>query len=304
MTQSQVINNTFINHISVLGAGTMGAGIAQSCLSAGFSVCMFDVSQAVLEKAKATIEKGLSKSLEKNKISDAQYSKALTQLTLSNELASAVQSADLIIEAVPEDLALKQQLFESVYQATSNLSSQNSHVIYSSNTSSISITAIGQKCPFPERFAGLHFFNPVALMPLVEIIQSKQTSSETLNTLTQFVSLLGKKPVLAKDSPGFIVNRVARPFYGEALKILGEYGETPETLDAIDLIMKTCGHFKMGPFELMDLIGIDVNFSVTQSVYNAYFQEPRYQPHPIQQAKVNAGHLGRKSGKGFYDYAR
>ena len=287
-----------IKTVAVLGAGTMGLGIAQCAALSGYAVNLFDAFPESLERGMNTIQKNLATLVNKSKLSSVSQQQALSLLKSAVVLQDAVSDADLVIEAVPEDLALKQALFKEAYAFN-----PKQETVWVSNTSSISITAIGKDCPHAERFAGLHFFNPVPLMALVEIIHSAKTSEETIQQLTKFVQSLDKTLVIAKDTPGFIVNRVARPYYGEALKLLGECGESAEMLEAIDLAMKQSGGFKMGPFELMDLIGIDVNFAVTQSVYHAYFQEPRYQPSIIQQAKVNAGHLGRKTGKGFYDYA-
>jgi 3-hydroxybutyryl-CoA dehydrogenase len=199
---------------------------------------------------------------------------------------------DLIIEAAPEDLALKREIFASL----SGLGT--SDTILASNTSSLSITAIAASSMWPERVAGMHFFNPAPVMPLVEVISGSRTAPETVQAIQEVATRMGKTPVVAADMPGFIVNRVARPFYGEALKILGE--GTARVQD-IDEAMKAAG-FRMGPFELMDLIGIDINFAVTKSVYEAFFGEPRYRPHPIQQRMVEGGTLGRKSGRGFYSY--
>lgn len=208
-----------------------------------------------------------------------------------NRLAQAAQ-VDLVIEAVVEDLAVKRDLFGRLDAAAPP------HTILASNTSSLSISAIAAATGRPDRVLGLHYFNPAHLMQLVEVIRGDLTGDETVTAARAFVQSLGKKAVVCIDSPAFIVNRVARPFYGEAFRLLGERAADPQT---IDRLITSLG-FRMGPFALLDLIGLDVNLAVTQSVYDAYFQEPRYRPHPIQRRMVDSGRLGRKSGRGFYDY--
>jgi 3-hydroxybutyryl-CoA dehydrogenase len=281
--------------IGILGSGTMGAGIAQLCLQAGFSAVLYDIDAEFLAKAKVNIEASLQKAVEKNKFPADKLDEALQQLTLHTRLEALAQ-CDLIIEAVPESMAIKHQLFSELDRLCPP------ETILASNTSSLSITGLGGATLRPDKVSGLHFFNPAPLMKLVEVIRGMRTSDTTVETLTQFAKDLGKTPVTAKDTPGFIVNRVARPFYGEALKLLGENAGNPDMVRTIDEVMKSAGAFKMGPFELMDLIGIDVNFAVTQSVWNAYFQPSRYRPHPIQHRMVSAGLLGRKTGEGFYVY--
>lgn len=288
---------TQLHHIGILGSGTMGAGIAQLCAQTGYTVRLFDIDPAYLDKAATRIADGLQKAVEKGKLPAEKLDEAVAKLSTHTQLSELAQ-CDLIIEAVPEDLALKQMLFQELDACC------KPDTILASNTSSLSITALGGATKRPHQVAGLHFFNPVPAMKLVEVIRGQRTADETLATLTTFSKSLGKTPVQAKDTPGFIVNRVARPFYGEALKLLGEHGSDPAMIRTIDTVMKEAGGFKMGPFELMDLIGIDVNFAVTQSVWNAYFQLSRYRPHPIQQRMVHAGLLGRKTGEGFYQYER
>ena len=284
-----------LKQIGILGSGTMGAGIAQCCLQAGLQVLLYDIELPLLNKAKTNIEAGLRKAVEKNKLPAEQLESAISHLCLHTEL-QALSGCDLIIEAVPEDMALKTKLFQQLDACCKPTA------IFASNTSSLSITALGGVTHRASQIAGLHFFNPAPLMKLVEIISGLRTSEATVSTLRDFSETLGKTPVIAKDTPGFIVNRVARPFYGEALKMLGEAASSPEMVRTIDTVMREAGGFKMGPFELMDLIGIDVNFAVTQSVWHAYFQLSRYRPHPIQQRMVSAGLLGRKTGEGFYPY--
>ena len=281
--------------VGVVGAGTMGAGIAQICAQNGLKTILFDLDQAALSKALATSRKMLAKGKEKGKVTQAEVTAFESNIDTATELKN-LSGCDLIIEAVPEDMALKKKIFTELDGVT------RKDCVLVSNTSSLSITALASAIQHPEQFAGLHFFNPVALMQLVEVISGQRTSSRVMKQLVAFAKAIGKTPVQAKDTPGFIVNRVARPFYGEALQLLGEEGGSEDVARRIDAALRTAGGFKMGPFELMDLIGIDVNFAVTQSVYAAFFNAPRYKPHPIQQKMVEAGLLGKKTGRGFYNY--
>lgn len=289
---SEPSSSSPLKTVGVIGSGTMGAGIAQIAAQKGFTVRLYDVSAEPLERAMARIRETLAEGKKRGKVSAAEIDAVENNLIPTHDL-NHVSQASLIIEAVPEDPQLKKQLFQELDALAPP------ETILASNTSSLSIAGMAGATKRPERVAGLHFFNPVALMKLVEVIQAQQTSTETVLHLLSFVKTLGKTPVVAKDTPGFIVNRVARPFYGEALKLLGENVASVEVLDTL---MKQSGGFRMGPFELMDLIGLDVNFAVTQSVYNATFQEARYRPHPIQQRMVESGLLGKKAGKGFYSY--
>lgn len=277
--------------ISVIGAGTMGAGIAQVAALAGYEVLLYDISDELLEASLARIRASIDKGVARKKTDPDVAEKAKAAFTLTTSLTDAAQ-VDLVIEAAPEKIELKRDIFTELEAAAPD------HTIFSSNTSSLSINVIGAATKRPSQFLGLHFFNPAHIMTLVEVIGGDETSQETLDTALAFVERVGKTAVLCKDTPAFIVNRVARPFYGEAFRALGEGVADVAT---IDKLMKSIG-FRMGPFELIDLIGCDVNFAVTQSVYDAYFQEPKYRPHPIQRQMVESGRLGKKTGRGFYNY--
>ncbi len=281
-----------IKTIGIAGAGTMGQGIAQVCASAGYRVVLYDVAETQLASAKNLILKSLQVAVEKGKLKADESSQVLSRIQFQPDINQL--KADLIIEAALEKLDIKRELFIKLEAINSESS------IITTNTSSIPVTQIASTLKHPQRFAGLHFFNPAPIMKLVEIISGVNTDAETVDTLKVFCQKLGKTAVLAKDSPGFIVNRVARHYYVEALKLLEE---NVTDIQTIDTLMKASG-FKMGPFELMDLIGVDTNFSVTTSIYNAFHQDAKFRPSLIQQQKVDAGHHGRKSGKGFYDYTK
>jgi len=279
-----------IKTIGVVGAGTMGQGIAQICAQAGYTTILFDINAQVLQKAEATTAKNLDKGIERGKLTKADKQAALDNLTFTGDTLQL--SADVIIEAVVERLEVKQSIFKDLDAVNTP------DTIFASNTSSIPITRIAAGIPHPERVVGMHFFNPAHIMKLVEVISGAATSPEVADTIRQLALKLDKTPVMAQDSPGFIVNRVARHFYVEGLKLLEE-----GVADAkgIDRLMQASG-FKMGPFELMDLIGVDTNYSVTSSMFEAFHYDPKFRPSRIQQQKVDAGHHGRKSGKGFYTY--
>lgn len=279
----------------------MGSGIAQVCAMRGFSTILYDISEEMVMKATVNIHRNMNKAVELGKTRPLTVENARINLSTTTDLG-ALAGANLVIEAAPETLEIKRDLFSKLDQLL------QPEAILATNTSSLSVTAIAAATSRPHKVVGLHFFNPAHLMALVEIVRGDLTSSATVNTAVEFVRAINKMPVLCKDTPAFIVNRVARPFYGEALRLLSENAADPainvteaEAVANIDSLMKSLG-FRMGPFELMDMIGLDVNFAVTQSVYNAFFQEPKYRPSPIQQKMVESGQLGRKTKKGFYEY--
>lgn len=278
--------------IGVVGAGTMGAGIAQVAAVSGFDVILFDVQEQALERAVERIGSFLARSVEKGKMTAALREGALTRITRTTNLATFAP-CDVVIEAAPEEIALKKRLFKELDEIC--LPS----AVLATNTSTLSVTEIGGMTRRQEQVVGMHFFNPVPLMALVEVIRGARTSDAAASAAFELAQRLGKTPIYAKDTPGFIVNRVNRPLPGEALRILGE---NVAGIQQIDRIMRLAAGFKMGPFELMDLVGMDVNFTVNQSVYRQFFDEPRFRPHPIQARMVAAGTLGQKSGQGFYRY--
>jgi 3-hydroxybutyryl-CoA dehydrogenase len=279
--------------VAVVGSGAMGSGIAQVAAAAGHEVRLYDTRPEAVNKAIADIAKVYAKLVEKGRMGAAEAGLAHERLQPATSLTD-LSNAALVVEAIVENLDIKRKLFAELEEIV------RESCILATNTSSISVTSIAAPLRRPERLVGMHFFNPVPLMALVEVISGLATSREVADTVYATAASWGKDPVHAKSTPGFIVNRVARPYYAEALRLLLEGAADPATIDAI---MRDCGGFKMGPFELMDLIGHDVNFSVTQSVFNAYFGDPRFTPSILQQELVNAGFLGRKSGRGFYVYA-
>ncbi|HAY34728.1 MAG TPA: 3-hydroxyacyl-CoA dehydrogenase NAD-binding domain-containing protein [Ignavibacteria bacterium] len=287
------MNTEDIRKIGIIGSGTMGRGIAICSALAGFETVINDISAEALTNSGSAIEKILSVSSEKKKITEEEKNAALSRIIYASDFNS-LKDCDFIIEAAAEDELIKKDIFSRLDSIC------RSDAILSTNTSSLSVTNISAAVKNnPGRVIGMHFFNPANIMKLVEIVKGDFTSEDTLKTTTELTNKLNKTPVTAKDTPAFIVNRIARPFYGEALKILAEGTSDPET---IDKVMKECGKFAMGPFELMDLIGIDVNFSVTKSVYEAFFNDPKYRPSFIQKKMTDANMLGRKTGRGFYNY--
>jgi len=277
--------------VGICGAGTMGRGIAIGSLAAGHTVIMFDAIFLTLTSAESNIGAQLAKSVEKGKMSADDRTASLSRLSTST-LIDGLSSCDIVIEAIVENLEIKHALFQALEAVC------RPDAILATNTSSISVTALAACLRSPERFAGLHFFNPAHIMKLVEVVRGTLTSEATVNACVEFAKVLGKTPIVAKDVPGFVVNRVARNFYNEAQRIVME---NAATIPQVDTLMKALG-FKMGPFELMDLIGVDVNLDVTKSMYAGYFNEPRFNPSLLQQQYVDAGLHGRKTKKGFYDH--
>lgn len=280
--------------IAVVGAGTMGSGIAQVALTNQCKVYLYDVSESVLQKAKNNIELSLSKLVEKQKISPTQKDNFLQNLHLISSF-DTIKDAELVIEAIIENLDAKKNLFKEVEKYVS------SQCILATNTSSLSVHSMIKELQYPNRFLGIHFFNPAPLMPLVEVIPTILTDHNITQLALKTLADWGKTTVIAKDTPGFIVNRIARPFYSEALRI---YDEGIADIATIDWTMKNIGGFKMGPFELMDLIGHDVNYVVTETVWTQMYYDPKYKPSITQKRLLEAGLLGRKTGRGFYDYSK
>ena len=284
------MNATHIQTVGIAGAGTMGAGIAMVCAQAGYKVILADISQAMLLKAESAIQASLAK-LESNGKIDARRKTEIMALIVFSEAVGNMK-ADLILEAIVEKTEAKTALFQQLMDLN------GSQTIYATNTSSIPITQIAAGVSLPENVVGIHFFNPAQIMKLVEVIRGAKTKNEVLDQSVAFVRTLGKQPVVAADAPGFIVNRIARLYYVESLKMLEERVCSIETLDGI---MESCG-FKMGPFKLMDLIGVDTNYAVTESQYKLFNFEPRFRPSRIQKQKVDAGLHGKKTKAGFYTY--
>lgn len=281
-----------IHKVAVIGAGTMGLGIAQVCAQAGYTTLLFDANAGILPNAFLAITRNLSISVSKGKLSFIEQEEILKRIIVTKYLSDV--KADLIIEAVVEQLDVKQKLFQEVENINAG------KAILATNTSSISITQIASALKNPANCIGLHFFNPAHQMKLVEIVSGESTDSKRVEVLKDFSKKLGKISVGAKDSPGFIVNRVARHYYLESLKLLED---NVADLETVDKLLRSAG-FKMGPFELMDLIGIDINLAVTTSIYEGFHKADKFRPSEIQQQKVKAGHLGRKTGKGFYEYSK
>lgn len=278
--------------VAVIGAGTMGSGIAQVAAQAGHNVVLYDTRKEAVEKALAGLRKVLDRLVEKGKLTADQASDIHGRISPASDL-NELQGCGLVIEAIIENLGIKQKLFSDLEVIVPE------DTILATNTSSLSVTAIAGGLQKPERMVGLHFFNPAPLLPLVEVVPGLVTDIGLADRCATLMSAWGKVPVICKDTPGFIVNRVARPFYGESIRI---YEEGIADMPTIDAAMRSVG-FRMGPFELMDLIGNDINFTVTRTVWEAFFYDQRYKPSFTQQRQVESGRLGRKSGRGYYDYS-
>ena len=276
--------------ICICGSGTMGSGIAQLAAQSGFETILYDVNEAALEIALGQIEKNLDYLQNKQRISSGERAEILARIQLTTDIEEC--NAEIIIEAIAENPQAKIELFIELAKYN------NEEVIFATNTSSLSITELQKEIPFAERVVGMHFFNPPYIMKLVEVVKGDRTSQEVAMAVYEICQELGRVPVFCKDAPGFIVNRVARHYYLESLEILEE-GIT--TFQEIDSIMEATG-FKMGPFKLMDLIGLDINLSVTRQLYHAFDHSVRFTPSPVQEAMVESGKLGKKTGKGFYTY--
>jgi len=276
--------------VGVIGAGVMGRGIAQVSAMAGFNVVLFDINPMVIKEAKEQISTNLDKAISLGKLTEESKNQTIDNLTFTNKISDVV--VDLIIEAIVEKLEVKAMVMNELAEINTE------NTIYASNTSSIPLTQLAANFKYPSQVVGIHYFNPAHIMKLVEVISAEQTSEEVLAKAKEYVAQVGKKCIVAKDAPGFIVNRVARHFYVEGLKIAEE---NVANFQVIDELVQSSG-FKMGPFELMDLIGIDVNYSVTCSVWEAYEKEPRFAPHSLQKKMVDEKRFGRKVKHGFYKY--
>jgi 3-hydroxybutyryl-CoA dehydrogenase len=279
-----------IERICVIGAGTMGSGIAQAAAQNGFYTLLFDINVEAHEKVKISIEKNLQYLVDKQKITAEEKENIYRRIQFITDTNDCI--ADVFIEAIIEKVEAKSAIFNQLAEVN------HSEVIFATNTSSLSVSDIQAQVIHPERVVGMHFFNPAPLMKLVEVVKGNQTSNEVAEVAMDLCRQLNKVPVLCKDAPGFIVNRVARHYYLEAMKLV-EQGVT--TIESVDEIMEASG-FKMGPFKLMDLIGMDINLAVSQSMYNAFNKAERFKPSPLQIEKVAKGELGKKTGKGFYQY--
>jgi 3-hydroxybutyryl-CoA dehydrogenase len=291
-TGEAIVNQQSLMKIAIIGSGTMGCGIAQVAATAGCEVKIYDTNLDALAKSKSNLENTLSKLVEKTKIDEHEKSRIENNISYAHTLGELSHS-DIVIEAIVENLDIKRNLFSELENYVSP------ETILATNTSSLSIASIAASCKKSERVIGIHFFNPAPLMQLVEIIPAVQTSEATLKTSIQTITNWKKIVAVVKDTPGFIVNRVARPYYSESLRI---YEEGVADFATIDWSLKTIGGFRMGPFELMDFIGNDVNYAVTESVFTAFYFDSRFKPSFTQKRLTEAGFFGKKSGKGFYDY--
>jgi 3-hydroxybutyryl-CoA dehydrogenase len=280
-----------IKTVCVCGAGTMGSGIAQVCATAGYQTTLYDVDEMAVEKAKANIENELQKLFHKQKISLPEYEQVLKRLKFTSDIKDCI--ASLIIEAIIEKPEAKTSLFDQL-----EYYNNNPEVIFASNTSSLSLTKIASALNNPEKLIGLHFFNPAPVMKLVEVVTTDYTKQETIQHVLSFVKSLNKIPVICKDSPGFIVNRVARPYYIESLRLIEE---EKANFENVDKLLEARG-FKMGPFKLMDVIGNDINYAVSCSLYSQLNNPERLMPSTIQKGKVEKNELGKKTGSGYYQY--
>ena len=281
-----------IKKIGIVGSGTMGTGIAQLMVQSGYSVIIYDINEEAVKRAEVTIESRLDRLVEKEKLNRDTGALAKRRLKVTTDLRS-FSHCQLVIEAASEKFEVKRSIFQQLEEICPE------EAILASNTSSLSITEISGHVSHPKRVAGFHFFNPAPIMPLVEVVKGLKTAPETVEALVQVASTANKRPVVCRDTPGFIVNRIARPFYNEALRIVNDQ---VATVEQIDNIMKRCGNFKMGPFELQDLIGIDINFATTKSVYESFYHESRFRPHYYQERMVQSESLGRKTKGGFFRY--
>ncbi|NNE27860.1 MAG: 3-hydroxybutyryl-CoA dehydrogenase, partial [Saprospiraceae bacterium] len=279
--------------VGIIGAGTMGRGIAQVAATSQCETILYDSFEDAIASSNASHEKIFNRLIEKGRMTEDEKESIQSRLTYTSNL-ELIAECDLVIEAIIEDLEIKKKVFQEI----ENLVSEE--CIIASNTSSLSITSLAASLDQPERFIGIHFFNPAPLMKLVEIVPAIQTEKSNISKIKDLVDGWGKTTVLVKDTPGFIVNKVARPFYSEALRI---YEEGIADFATIDEAMRSVGGFRMGPFELMDFIGNDVNYAVTESVWTAFYYDPRYKPAFTQKRLSEAGYLGRKSGRGYYDYS-